>query len=102
MASGTPRADSNRAITGSLGSFGKVEIITQSRAFRPIANVSYAWLLGADALNFVPVHEWQWVEETVDAGFKNVIIVASMFGITPTYFNAANRNVRMIPHYVAN
>lgn len=100
--SGTPRADSNRAITGSIGSFNRVEIIRHGRAFRPIANVSYALFLGADALNFLPVHDWEWVEETVDAGFKNVIIVASMFGITPTYFNSGKRNMQLVPHYVAN
>lgn len=99
--SGTPRSDSNRAITGSLGSFNEVEIIKQRRAFRPIANVSYSLLLGADALNWLPVHDWEWVEEKVDGGFKNIIIVAAMFGLTPTYFNSTKRNMKMIPHYVA-
>lgn len=98
--SGTVRADSNRTITGSIGSYGEAEIICQTRAFRPVANCSYAMLLGADALNFVPVHEWKWIEDTVDHGFKNVIITAAMFGLTPTFFNAARRNAKLVPHYV--
>lgn len=100
--SGTPRSDSNRAITGSLGSYEDVELICYNRAFRPVNNVAYGLFLGADALNFLNVYDWEWIEETEDLGFKNVIVVASMFGLTPTYFNGSKRNMLMVPHYIAS
>jgi hypothetical protein len=98
---GNVRGDKNEALSMSIGAYGGVEVLAQTRAFRPIANVAYGMLLGADALNILLVEPWKWYEGYEDYNRKKVIMVSSMFGVVPTYFNGSKRNMLMVPHYVA-
>lgn len=99
---GAPRSNTNEALTGSIGVYGGIEVVKQTRAFRPIANVAYGMLLGADALNILLAEPWSWFEGYTDNDRKKVVMISSMFGVVPTYFNNSKRNMLMVPHYVAS
>ncbi len=97
---GNTRGANNPSLTNSIGAFGGIEVISFERAFRPIANVAYGMFLGASALHFVEGENWSWFEGYEDNDRKKVIMVSSMFGVSPAYFNGTKRNMLMVPHYV--
>lgn len=100
MEQAAPRSMKNEVLRGSIGNYGGIEIVTYNRAFRPITNVAYGLLLGADALNWASAQGIKWFETYEDNNNREVVQISAMFGLAPTYFNGSKRNMFLVPHYV--
>lgn len=91
---------SNPLLRRAIGKYSKTYVLEYAKCLQPIANVTRALFLGANALQFAKVDELAFFEDFADDAKRRVAMsVGGAWGPAPTYFNGTRRGAIAVDTY---